>query len=291
MIRCSVLALLVALLSCTLSVSATAGEGRQPPTAEQRREAKRLFNQAHLAYEDADYEGAILKWKRSYELSGEPLIFEAIAKAYEKLGDATKAYENLSQWREHAPAAEQERLDRRLAALETRIAAEQERVRKEQERRRLEEERRKAREEAERRKREEQDSGRQSPPPPDDGAALSGTQIASWTMIGVGAAAVVAGIVVDAVAASSRPDEETACSAQGDELLCRAALQDDIESSNTLAIAGDITWIAGGAIAATGLVLLLTIGDDEGGSEPAAKARLSPSLGPAGTGFTLSGSF
>jgi hypothetical protein len=113
-------------------------------------------------------------------------------------------------------------------------------------------------------------------------------------MVGVGGAAVIAGLVMDGVAASKRPDEAEACTESGDGLLCRDALRDDIESSNTLAIAGDVTWIAGGLIAAGGVVVLLTLagGDGDDADDASARApRVVPWAGPNGGGVGVSGRF
>jgi hypothetical protein len=120
----------------------------------------------------------------------------------------------------------------------------------------------------------------------------------------VGLAAVVTGVILDAVAGGSRPSEETACGSGADGQVCRASLRDDIEKSNTLAIAGDVTWIAGSAITVTGAVLLLTAyvgGDAEPEAAPAAsgaaagrfapKPLLVPVLGPGQLGLGLVGRF
>lgn len=291
MIRPAVLALSLLLSLSLLGGSALAAAGQPQPTAAERREAKLLFDQGHLAYEEASYEEAILKWKRSYELSGEPLIFEAIASAYERLGNVTKAYEYLTQWREHAPPEEHQTLDRRLENLARRMeAAQAEAARQAEQRRREEEQSRAATQRDERRRRRQQ-----RPPGETTGGSderPSVVPIVSWSLVGVGAAAVVTGVIVDAVAASSRPDEQTACAPSGDQLLCREALQDDIESSNTLAIAGDVTWMVGGAMAATGVVLLLLHSDDASPQQDrAATARIVPSIGRGSASLTVTGAF
>ncbi len=111
-------------------------------TAKQRREAKRLFNQAHLAYRRGDYEEAVVKWEQSFELSKEPLIFESIANAYERLGDPRQALEYLQRWRKKAPRREHKSLDSRIENLESRITRleEEERAEAEQEEARRQEE-------------------------------------------------------------------------------------------------------------------------------------------------------
>jgi len=251
-----------------------------------RREAKRLFNQAHLAYRRGDYEEAILKWEQSFELSGEPLIFLSIANAYERLGDAERALDYLTRWRKKAPRREHEELDQRIESLERRVederADEERRKREEEERiaeekRRLDEERQ-AKLEKLREQEQEKDTGVWT--------------IAGWSMVGTGAAAVIAGLVMDGVAASKRPNEEEACTQSGPGLLCRDALRSDIESSNTLAIAGDATWIVGSLVAAGGVVVLLTLATgDDGDATDGADAKLLPWVGPNGGGVGVVGRF
>ncbi len=262
-------------------------------TAKQRREAKRLFNQAHLAYWRGDYEEAILKWEQSFELSQEPLIFESIANAYERIGDPRQALEYLQRWREKAPRREHKSLDSRVENLESRIARleDEERARAEQEEaRRQEEAKRLAEQQAARR-----DSDLEEP---DTGAGISTMEILGYSLIGVGGAAVIAGVVMDIVAATTRPSEDEACTDQGGTLLCREALRGDIDMSNQLAIAGDITWIAGAAMAAGGVIVLFTLvdpedgADDDGSSESTQMgARLIPFAGPRGGGLVLTAQF
>ena len=242
------------------------------PAPRERREAKRLFDQAHLAYRRGDYEEAILKWQQSYELSKEPLIFESIANAYERLGDLEAAHKYLSQWRAHAPKNEQKELDSRLESLKARLdekRASDEKLREEEERkRRAQEEQRQRDEEARRREAEERDLGSQS----------SEMWIAGWTLTGVGAGAVIAGVIVDAVAFARRPDEDEACRQPNGCTLCDKDERDDIESSNTLAIAGDITWISGAVIAAGG-VALIVVSTQTQEEDAALRFELVPGLG------------
>lgn len=254
-----------------------------------RREAKRLFNQAHLAYRRGDYEEAILKWEQSFELSGEPLIYLSIANAYERLGDAEQALDYLTRWREKAPRREHEELDQRIDSLQRRV--EDERAR--EERRKAEEEKRRA-EENERLEKERQQKLEELRKQEEGGGADLWT-ITGWSMVGVGGAAVIAGLVMDGVAAAKRPSQEEACTESGDGLLCRDALRDDIESSNTLALAGDVTWIVGGLVAAGGVVVLLTLAGDDGPTANDEDARVAPKLvpwvGPNGGGLGVSGRF
>ena len=165
----------------------------------ERRDAKRLFNKAHLAYRRGDYEEAILKWEQSFELSGEPLIYLSIANAYERLGDAARALDYLKRWREKAPRREREELDSRIEALDARVSEDKrksdEAKKEETDRLAAEKERtRQERLEDLTKKEEQQATG------PDVWA------IVGWSMVGVGAAGVIAGVAMDGIAASKRPN-------------------------------------------------------------------------------------
>ncbi len=223
-----------------------------------RQQAKRLFGQGRHAYRMGKYETAISKWQESYELSREPLIFESIAAAYERLNDPKNAYLYLEKWRRKAPRRDHAPLDERIESLKERIAKldRDEQAQREAEARLAEaDEARKIRE-----KREDlEQRGRLE--------ERGFHRVVGYSALGVGAAASIAGAVLGGVGAGVRPNETEACTRSSDgALLCRSTFTQDIEQSNSLAIAGDATWIAGAAIMAGGAVWLLTKGqwlDDE----------------------------
>jgi tetratricopeptide (TPR) repeat protein len=218
-------------------------------------EAKRLFDEGATFYTEGNYEKAIESWEMSYEISKKELICESISNAYERLGQPKKAHEYLSRWRAAAPPEEHVTLDARLKNLEERMAREEEAERQQQ---------------AEREKRERE--GTQGPvAPPSSGPSIPGIVLA-----GAGGAAIVAGVVLDIVAAGKRPDESAACHKLGDRQLCRASDRDAIESSNRLAFVGDILWIGGSVAAAAGVVLLVTHGMSSSSEKP--KTGSSPPL-------------
>ncbi len=241
--------------------------------AEARAQAKKYFDQGALDYTQGNYEAAVEAWQKSYDLSKEPLIFENIGNAYERLGKPKEARDALSKWREVAPPEEHTILDRRIANLDQRIQREEE------------EERRKKAEEEELKKRADAHG-------PGGGEVARGPAFSiPGVIIGsVGLAAVIAGVAVDGAAASKRPDASTACKKSGTSQLCLASAKDDIKTSNTLAVAGDVTWIIGAAAVATGGVLLLTYKRPTS-KEPPKTGRVDvvPVAGPGGGGLFLEG--
>ncbi len=98
----------VVLLACAAALVAAPvalAQPKKPPSKVDPRlaEAKRLFEEGAAAYATGSYDQAIKSWEKSYEISQKPLIFESIANAWERLGDARKARENLARWRDSAP--------------------------------------------------------------------------------------------------------------------------------------------------------------------------------------------
>lgn len=265
MMRLPVVVLACSAVLCV--VTPVLAQGRRPPAKVDPKlaEAKKAFDEGAAAYAQGNYEDAIRCWERSYELSRKPLIYESIANAYERLGDARKAHENLARWREASPAEEHDLLDARMKNLEARARREEESARKAAEG--------KAQREAEERAALEAQRTRAKLPGP--------------ILLGAGGAIVIAGVVLDILAETKRPGADS-CKDAGGQTYCLATAKDSIKSSNTLAITGDALWIGGAVVAATGAVLLIVL------RPPATKdASPGPSayLAPMPGGVLFGGTF
>jgi tetratricopeptide (TPR) repeat protein len=278
----SFVASLVGLSLLTTTVPSIAQtKGKPSPTATNKKkplnkkdpkyiEAKRLFEQGEEQFAKGNYKQAIESWELSYDLMNADLIFDSIASAYERLGDVDKAREYLARWREAAPEAEHADLDSRLANLDRRIAA----AKAERE---AKEKKEKADKEA-RDKREAEDRAKQGK------LFIPGIVIA-----GVGGAAAIGGGVLDFLAYRRRPDESAVCATSpGGNLLCRESSRTAIETSNKMALAGDILLFGGAAIAATGVVLVVL---KSGGKKDEAKTAALPWVLPGGGGLLVGGKF
>lgn len=233
-------------------------------------EAKRLFDEGAKHYGEGNYEQAIESWEMSYDLSKKELIFESIANAYERLGQPKKAHEYLTKWREAAPEEEHEVLDARLKNLAERVAREEQ----------LE----KDRDEQKRRDQEAKDASMRQ-------AEGSGLPVLGIALAGAGVAMVAGGVVLDVIAVGKRPDEAEACRAVGDRQVCRAADEDAIKTSNTMAYIGDVLWITGGIAAAAGVVLIVTQVTASKPKPDATSLRITPVVGPQGGGFVVGARF
>jgi tetratricopeptide (TPR) repeat protein len=287
----SSVAALALVIGCVIPVAARA---QPPPSAGDpvaRREAKRLFDEGHVAYRRGNYEEAIQRWQASYGLSHEPLIFDSISSAYERLGDYARALEYLQKWRPHAPQGEQREIDARLASLEARLA----RAREDDAEKREAAEAQRRLDEARRQEEEEKRQKASAVPAPSARPATPVYAIVGWSLVAFGGAAITAGVSMDVAAASMRPPEDEACLDHDGDLLCRDSARADIENSNTLAIAGDVSWIAGAVIAAAGVVVVLTLGSSNEGisrrAAPSTPWQLAPRLDGRGGSVTLATSF
>jgi hypothetical protein len=242
-----------------------------PKTAE----AKRLFDQGAAAYAQGSYEDAIKAWQQAYDLSQKPLIFESIANAYERLGDAKQARDYLKRWRDSAPPDELDLLDARIKNLDARVTREEQAAQAA------------AADQAQR------DAAAR--------AAADSPRARLWMpgviLGGVGVAAVLAGVVVDILAAKDRPAAGACKTEGGGPTLCLSSASGGITTSNHLAVGGDATWITGVVLAATGATLAIVrrpkspaAPPPSGWVAPMVVGSATSSL-PAGAGIAVGGQF
>jgi tetratricopeptide (TPR) repeat protein len=257
----------LALVAAALAAAPPAlAQGKKPPPAKidpRLAEAKKLFDDGAAAYAQGNYDEAIKAWEKALEISGKPLIHESIANAWERLGDARKARDNLAKWREAAPADERDLLDSRIKNLDARVQREEDAARK-------------AAEDAARKEAEAK-------------AAVVAQQRTTWLpgaiLAGSGGALLIAGLTLDGVAKGKRPAAD-ACKVSGGQTYCLGTASSALKSSNAMALAGDILWITGAAAAATGGVLIFVL-RPKSKDAPAATGWLSPMAG----GVMAGGSF
>jgi tetratricopeptide (TPR) repeat protein len=270
------IAVLVVALGCAGAVGATPESARAQQKHTRKldaktAEAKRHFDEGAEAFKQGDYPKAIAAWETSYELSKEPLLFEDLANAYYHLDNPKKERECLAKWREAAPKEEWALLDERLRTLDERIARDDEAARRMDEAKRANEARARA------------------------AKASRNKAVLGYALVGSGVAFVAAGVALDLVAASRRPNVSTACQSLGDLHICRDSVESAIRKSNTLAITGDVLWIAGtvATVGGAGLVVWGRSTREKTAPSPAngatSAAWLVPFAAPAGGGLALTG--
>lgn len=86
-------------------------------------EARELFTQGQAAYETGDYDTAVARWERAYELDPRPLLQYNLAQAYERLGFLDRAVAAYRVYVENTPGedARAQNARARIASLETRL--------------------------------------------------------------------------------------------------------------------------------------------------------------------------
>lgn len=116
-----------------------------------------------------------------------------------------------------------------------------------------------------------------APTAPKEPDESTGPRQGSWVpgavLIGAGGAGLLVGAITGGLAISAERDLAEACP----NAVCPAEKQGDLDSANAMALASTISFIAGGAIAATGIVLvILRPGGEDAPAAPAVSLRVSP---------------
>jgi tetratricopeptide (TPR) repeat protein len=81
-------------------------------------EAKMLFKNGKMLFDEGRYSNAIKSWERSYEISKKPILLYNIAIAYEEMGDLEKAIEYIYEYRSYAEMDQQDFLKEKITELE-----------------------------------------------------------------------------------------------------------------------------------------------------------------------------
>lgn len=260
------------LLAAVTSLLAQAVFAQAEPDADAR--ARELYDNGALLYEEGDYENAIVAWKGAYELSPRPLLLFNIANALERVGEWQEAYDYISRYRAYAPADERDTLDRRMRAIERRI----------EEKRR--EDARLAAEQATSHPQATAGAGELTPTPVASKQEAAGPHPAPFVLLGAGLAGLGVGGVFGGLALGARDDAEAVCTAYGDGVLCPDTAEGALLNDRRWSTASDIGLVAGGATAATGMVLVIV--DAALHRKPSASAlRVVPVAGPSGGALTL----
>lgn len=82
--------------------------------------ARMLYVEGDRHYNEGRYELAVQAFQQSYNLSGRPLLLFNLANAYERLGRYADALQSLRGYQPHAPPNEQAQIGARIASLEQR---------------------------------------------------------------------------------------------------------------------------------------------------------------------------
>jgi tetratricopeptide (TPR) repeat protein len=251
-------------------------------------QARGHFRLGREYYEQGRFADAAQEFEIAFGLSGRGQLLYNVYLAYRDAQDLPNAARALRGYLASVPdAPDREHLSARLAQLEQSVTQDQE-----DEARRVAEAAEAARqlEEAERRAMEAEMLAAQGPSRP----------AWPWAVLGGGLALVVVGVIIDVVAATDadrlRHDCVVSSPTMGFEqpLLpgtsCSPAVQLESRRSaiQSEALAGDILWVSGAVVAATGLILAFALPDEyPAGTPPPVAAGCSPT----GCSATITASF
>ena len=117
--------------------------------------------------------------------------------------------------------------------------------------------------------------------PPASGPELG--KVLGWIGVGVGVAGLAVGTVFVAINRTKRTDADAMCSSAGCPVASRPQIQSLDQQADDAATGAWIGYVAGGALLATGLVLLFTSGEAKKND---ASSGLHPWIGPGAGGVT-----
>jgi len=254
-------------LGVTLSSAARAAEGGSAPDAAASARIAELNETGARAYAERNYRTAIEKFVEAYAIDHDPNLLFNIARCYEKLGDLGAAIEKYEAF-VAAPGADTEG---RIKAKESLTELEH------------------LREQGGVTPREERATGGESAPPAAEASDGSGSTFNVWPWVTLGAGVVVTGVGATfyALGASDHAQVTDAAGYNDPSVvypMTRAEAQGYVDSGNTKKLVGGIGLGLGGALIATGVVLLVT----GKGAEPAQTASftLAPSTEGVVAGYS-----
>ena len=244
---------------CLVAALAGPAPAQSGPATSPRAEAIELFKQSRAAYRQGKFREAAGLLRKAYVLDPAPTLLYNLARALESDGDFEGAVKAYRDYLAADPNAEDRAaIQQRIENLQTQLAERQELER------RLAEERAK----------------RAAPPPAPAAAARAtpapaearGPVVVPWVVAGLGGAGIVAGAVLGGLAKGKHGEAEDA-PVQAD-----AVTLDD--EARGLARGANIALVAGGAVAAGGLIwgLVRVLSADD----PAEPPQVSLGLGPSG---------
>ncbi len=269
-----------ALCLLLFSLAPALAEAQSSQSRDEDRRARELYENGVMLYDEGDYENAVFAWKEAYILSPRPLLLYNIANALERIGYWQEALDYLNRYRALAPTEEREVLDRRMRSIERRL-----RERREEES--LEEGRRTKLIEAEQSLRESTRSRSSAQPWQSAGGAPHPAPV---VVAGFGLAGLAVGGVLGGLAVTARSDAMALCAPQNDLVLCPTEVASYTAIDASYSLGSDISLIAGGTLAATGLIAAIVEAGTRSQKRRAA-FRILPGGSPQGASLTLVGRF
>lgn len=255
-------------LGVTLSSAAFGAEAGGSPDAAASARIAELNETGARAYAERNYRTAIEKFVEAYAIDHDPNLLFNIARCYEKLGDLGAAIEKYEAF-VAAPGADTEgRIKAKASLTELEHLREQGGVAP----------------------REGATAGGESAPPAAETSDTSGSSFDVWPWVTLGAGVVVTGVGATFYALGASDHAQVTDAAGYNEPsvvhpMTRSEAQGYVDSGNTKKLVGGISLGLGGALIATGVVLLVTGKSAEPASQ-AASFTLSPSTEGVVAGYS-----
>lgn len=231
--------------------------------------AKKHFELGQQYYQTADYTKALEEFNQAYRLKPLPELAFNMGRCYEALNDLEQALKYFRLYLDKKPGTpDRAVLEQRIKNIEKRLAQQQLKQRAQQEQ--ADATRRAAVSAAAERTRAASKTEEQAAPTPavvDDPAPVDQPQPAKrawrvpvgWTLVGVGAASLVTGIVFGSMVSSKNSEYDDAVKGKtyDEQQAIKGELQDIQDSADQLQTLQVVTLVAGGVLAAAGGGLLI----------------------------------
>jgi tetratricopeptide (TPR) repeat protein len=247
------------------------------PSPDDVERARVLDENARQLYDEGAYEGAILAWKKAYELTEYNNLLYNISMAYDRAGDFEKALEYLDRYRALASPEERPQLERKKKSLKARL-----------------DKQKKDAEAAAAAEADADDPAEDTPPPPPEEATDTGAPEAkpprlftpaAWALTGVGALGFGLGIGFGAASLAATRRAKDGCTGDG---LCSTNVKSEVARARQNAIVADV-GIAIGAVCTVAVVALVAVQAKK--RKQARAAAMAPVILPGGAGVGVAARF
>jgi tetratricopeptide (TPR) repeat protein len=229
-------ALAATILVLTLCPAPASGAPSRSSAAERaaNEQAIALYRQSTRAYDEGRFQDAADLLTRAYALHAEPILLFNLARAYEGSGNVDKAIDAYTRYLAREPGAPDRRsIEQRVATLQKQVDDRQALERqRDEERARVEQAHRDAERARQAAERAEEQRRRPS--------------VVPWVVAGAGVAGIGAGVVLGVVSHAHYVDAR-------DEPF-KAPASADYSSAQSFATGANVAFVAGGVVAAAGLV-------------------------------------
>jgi tetratricopeptide (TPR) repeat protein len=211
------------LLGVLVTAPAAYAQGAVAPEASAHDRALQLFSDGKKAYKQGDFQTAIKDLEAAYELEPAPVLLYNLARAYEGIGELEKAVSAYERFLEAQPNAE----DR--GAIEARVATLKRQI--------------------------EIQAQKQAPAPAPEASPQvvvlpRSPSVVPIVILAAGGAGLIAGGIFGGLALGENSTQNAPTTSQQDG-------QSAHDRASTFAVASDIGFIAGGVLAAAGVVWLI----------------------------------